>query len=98
MHARFHFPTAVALLIGGAWFACLATAHPPAEPMQTTEPQQAEKAKAPSHAFSGPYTHDNLTIFLVHGEDRLKGRKYMMLAEASKRSCLSFTKRKRSTI
>ena len=74
MHARFRFLTAVALLIsGGAWFAWLATAQPPAPPKQTAETKQAEKAKAPSHTFSGPYTHDNLTIFLVHGEDRLKG-------------------------
>ncbi len=24
--------------------------------------------------LSGPYTHDNLTVFLVHGPDRLAGR------------------------
>jgi len=32
--------------------------------------------------LSGPHTHDNLTVYLVHGEDQLKGRKYLMLADA----------------
>jgi hypothetical protein len=32
--------------------------------------------------FSGPYTHDNLTLFLVHGPDRLKGKNYLTLQEA----------------
>lgn len=37
-----------------------------------------------SHAYrlSGPYTHKNLTIYLVHGDDRLKGRKFLTLQEA----------------
>jgi hypothetical protein len=38
--------------------------------------------KAETHKLSGPYAHDNLTIFLIHGEDRLKGRKFMLLGEA----------------
>src|SRR5437660_1168640 len=46
----------------------------PAEPVR--------RVAAGDHQISGPYTHDNLAIFLIHGEDRLKGRKYMMLAEA----------------
>lgn len=32
--------------------------------------------------LSGPYKHGNLTVFLVHGEDQLKGRKFITLAEA----------------
>ncbi len=31
--------------------------------------------------LSGPYTHDNLTIFLVHGRDRVQ-KNYLTLAEA----------------
>lgn len=79
MRARYRFLAAAVLLIsGGVWFAWLALAQPVGEQKQ----KQVEKEKAPNYRFSGPYTHDNLTIFLVHGEDRLKGRKYMMLAEA----------------
>src|SRR5262249_54189172 len=32
--------------------------------------------------FSGPYTQDNLTIFLVHGPDRIKTRNLLTLDEA----------------
>jgi hypothetical protein len=38
--------------------------------------------KAVEPKLSGPYTHDNLTIFLVHGEDRFKGRTFLTLPEA----------------
>jgi hypothetical protein len=32
--------------------------------------------------LSGPYTHDNLSIFLLHGADRLKGKTILTLQEA----------------
>ena len=48
-------------------------------PAQT---EKQPKLPGPDYKFSGPFTHENLTIFLIHGEDRLKGRKFMMLAEA----------------
>ena len=32
--------------------------------------------------LSGPYTHGNLTLFLIHGEDQMKGRKFLTLDEA----------------
>jgi hypothetical protein len=32
--------------------------------------------------ISGPYTHENLSIYFIHGEDRLKGRDLLTLAEA----------------
>ena len=41
-----------------------------------------EKGKAAVPRISGPFHHDNLTICLIHGEDRLKGHKFLMLAEA----------------
>jgi hypothetical protein len=34
------------------------------------------------YRLSGPYTHENLTIFLMHGEDRLKGKNFLTLSEA----------------
>lgn len=48
--------------------------------VKATTPE--EPISAGDQTISGPYTQDNLTIFLIHGEDRLKGRKYMLLAEA----------------
>jgi hypothetical protein len=48
-------------------------------------PPQAPKAPAaPAYRISGPYTHDNLTIFLLHGEDEVKGKKFLTLDEALK--------------
>jgi hypothetical protein len=32
--------------------------------------------------FSGPYTHENLTIYLIHGEDKLKDKNLLTLDEA----------------
>src|SRR6516165_9190851 len=38
--------------------------------------------KADDYTFSGPYTYQNLTIFLVHGKDTLPTKKMLTLAEA----------------
>ncbi len=38
-------------------------------------------AEAAELRLSGPYTHDNLSIYLVHGQDRFQ-KKYLTLAEA----------------
>lgn len=32
--------------------------------------------------FSGPFTHQNLTIFLIHGPDRIHGKNFLTLQEA----------------
>jgi hypothetical protein len=32
--------------------------------------------------ISGPYTHDNLAIYLIHGADRIPGKTYVTLEEA----------------
>jgi hypothetical protein len=34
------------------------------------------------YALSGPYIHDNLTVYLIHGPDKLKGKSYLTLQEA----------------
>jgi hypothetical protein len=35
--------------------------------------------------ISGPYVHENLTVFLIHGTDRIKGKNYLTLQEAMER-------------
>ena len=35
-----------------------------------------------SYKITGPYTHDNLSVFLVHGKDRISGRTFLTLQEA----------------
>ena len=38
--------------------------------------------KTGDYRISGPYTHENLTIFLVHGKNTLSGKKFLTLQEA----------------
>jgi hypothetical protein len=46
---------------------------------QDTKPKDAPAA---DYALSGPFTHDNLTIFLIHGKDTLSGKPLLTLQEA----------------
>lgn len=41
-----------------------------------------EKSAKPDYRISGPYKHKNLSIFLVHGADKLKGHKFLTFGEA----------------
>jgi hypothetical protein len=34
------------------------------------------------YGLSGPYTHDNLTVFLIHGPETLEGKPFLTLQEA----------------
>jgi hypothetical protein len=43
---------------------------------------QGQRAQAGDYRLSGPYTHSNLTIFLVHGKNTIKGRSFLTLQEA----------------
>src|SRR5262249_6265677 len=38
--------------------------------------------QAGDYRISGPYTQDNLTIFLIHGKDAISVKEYLTLAEA----------------
>jgi hypothetical protein len=49
---------------------------------QQSAPRNEDKSKPNDHQLTGPFTYDNLAIFLIRGEDRLKGRKFLMLADA----------------
>jgi hypothetical protein len=43
------------------------------------------EATAGDYRISGPYTKDNLAIFLIHGKDALPGKHYLTLSEALER-------------
>jgi hypothetical protein len=43
---------------------------------------QAATVKAANYRLSGPYTHKNLTIFLVHGKNVFEGKTFITLQEA----------------
>ena len=40
------------------------------------------RAKFDDYVVSGPYGHANLAVYLVHGEDRIKGKTFLTLEEA----------------
>lgn len=42
-------------------------------------------AQASAYKLSGPYVHNNLTVFLVHGKDMIKGKDILTLQEAMER-------------
>lgn len=44
--------------------------------------QAKPKTPASSYRLSGPYTHKNLTIFLVHGKEQMPGKTFLTLQEA----------------
>src|SRR5438309_180220 len=59
-------------------FFCLCAVTAGAEP---NEP--AAKPQAGAMRLSGPYTHENLTVFLIHGPSAIK-EQYLTLEEALK--------------
>lgn len=54
------------------------------EPVQKAAPDKARGKPAVPYRFSGPYTHDNLTVFLILGDDQIKGKDILTLDEALK--------------
>lgn len=44
--------------------------------------------KAGEYMLSGPFTHDNLTVYLIHGPDKLKDKHYLTLQEGLERKII----------
>ena len=40
-----------------------------------------KEIKAADYEISGPYSHKNLTVFLIHGPDKLTGKNFLTLQE-----------------
>jgi hypothetical protein len=54
-----------------------------ARAQRTSTTGQDDKPSVPAkYRISGPYTHKNLTVFLVHGKDQLPGKNFLTLQEA----------------
>jgi len=62
-----------AVLFAGAATCADKDAKPPAKPVDRP---------ALNLRVTGPFTHDNLTLFLIHGDDQFTGRKLLTLDEA----------------
>lgn len=48
----------------------------------STKPQDDKKSVLTNYRITGPYSHKNLTVFLVHGKDLLPGKNFLTLQEA----------------
>ena len=48
----------------------------------TPKPQEVQSFKVGDYTLTGPSTHNNLTVYLIHGADRVKGKHYVTLQEA----------------
>ncbi|MBI3822264.1 MAG: hypothetical protein HY289_06245 [Planctomycetes bacterium] len=92
MHIRYrNLGTALLFLGAGLWFAGCRSDDKGAEQKpeaKAAEPKSEPRVKAGDFELSGPFTHENLTIFLVHGEDKLKDRKFVLLAEAMEKKLI----------
>lgn len=51
----------------------------------TATPIIRQNLQINNYRLSGPYTHENLTVFLIHGEDSFSGKPFTTLEEAMKR-------------
>ena len=45
---------------------------------RVAQPPQAKD----EYRLEGPFTHGNLSVFLIHGQDRIKGQTFITLQEA----------------
>ena len=68
-------------------FLCLLTILPAgilltAQTQKNLRKGQDKQPGTANYRISGPYTHKNLTIFLVHGKDLLPGKNFLTLQEA----------------
>jgi hypothetical protein len=68
--------------LGGVLTVLLLTAVWADEAAQQASAPDADPAATPEIKLSGPYSHENLTIFLIHGKDALPGKKFLTLQEA----------------
>src|SRR5207237_1776257 len=57
------------------WLCVLAAGAAEVSPAPATRPALADCK------LSGPYTHGNLAVFLIHGPDKLKNREFLTLEE-----------------
>jgi hypothetical protein len=69
---------------GAVWLAAgvVLALHGAPPPRPTRAGGGGKTAQASDYSLSGPWTHDNLTIFLIRGEDRSMGKTFLVLQEA----------------
>lgn len=61
---------------------CVALLAPRGVTSKRLAPQDKPATSTSGYRLSGPYTHKNLTIFLVHGKELMPGKTFLTLQEA----------------
>jgi hypothetical protein len=74
-------------IIAGSFIAGVIQLREDFSPPEASLPPDVKEFPGPivqqsDYKLSGPYTHDNLTVFLVHGPDQIEGKNYLTLQEA----------------
>ena len=74
MKRQLHIATSLFALFVATTFGLIGTSR--------AQQNQAVENLSSAYRISGPYTHQNLTVFLVHGKDLLQGHTFLTLQEA----------------
>ena len=72
--------TLLATLVVALLAVCL-----PLAPSIATQPRPQSRPPVAADRVTGPYTYQNLAVFLIHGPDRMPGKNFLTLSEALKR-------------
>jgi hypothetical protein len=70
------------LLLAGVALLGAACGRTSISPPEESPIEKEAQVQAGDYRLSGPYTHENLTIYVIHGEDKLKGKNLLTLEEA----------------
>jgi hypothetical protein len=62
---------------------CVAFLVPRGASSKRLEPQDKPATSTSNYRLSGPYTHKNLTIFLVHGKELMPGKTFLRFRKLS---------------
>jgi hypothetical protein len=73
---------AMGTTIGVLVAAAVAFGQQPPPAASAGQAAKSAERPTPAHTFSGPVTHRNLTIFLIHGKGTLPGKEFLTLQEA----------------
>lgn len=73
---------AFVLTLGIVLFSVLAVVMAGTAQQKTKTSEKPVKITAGDYRLSGPYTHKNLSIFLVHGKNTFEGKTFLTLQEA----------------
>ena len=84
-----NFLSTVAGLAVGAGLAIISMA----QAHQAPGLKQEAAVNVAGYRVSGPYTHENLSIFLIHGKDSIRGKTFLTLQEALQREGLVLARR-----